>query len=140
MSTIDTTYLGKQVSFTLWPSAIMGDSYTNVKLLAILDYQSASQITDVASLHANVFPTIPLPYQPANDYTSYSYLKIQFPNLQVGVIGIPWIIHTGSDSGVTVLTNNTIVATIYGVGPSDVAAIRELLSANNYNTATLSLQ
>lgn len=136
-TTIDNTMLGQYVSFSVYPASILGSNFTNVKLLAILDAGTAMAFADVASMHANVYPLIPVANRPANDYTSYSYLKVLFASGQVGIIGIPWIVNGAA--GVSVITNSTITVVINGVGAADINTIQQLLVANNYNNITLSL-
>ncbi len=140
-STIPSNFLGTYVSFVVYPSSILGSSFQNVKLLAILDSQTAMLFADVASMHANVFPLIPKVNQPLNDFTSYSYLKIQFTNGQIGIIGIPWIVgwNTAIDCGLTQVINSTITATINNVSAADLPIIQQLLVMNGYNQITLAL-
>ncbi len=138
---IPSNFLGTFVSFTVYPSSILGSSYQNVKLLAILDYQTAMSFMDVASMHANVYPLIPQADQPANDFTSYSYLKIQFASGQIGIIGIPWIVgwNTAANCGLTQTVNSTITAVINGVSAADIPTIQQLLVMNGYNTFVITL-
>lgn len=139
--TIPSNFLGTYVTFTVYPSSILGSNYQNVKLLAILDYQTAMSYADVASMHANVFPLIPQAEQPLNDFTSYSYLKIEFSSGQIGIIGIPWIVgwNTVANCGLTQVTNSTITAVVSGVSAADIPVIQQLLVMNGYNNITLTL-
>ncbi len=139
--TIPSNFLGTFVSFTVYPSSILGSSYQDVKLLAILDYQTAMTYADVASMHANVYPLIPQADQPLNDFTSYSYLKIEFSSGQIGIIGIPWIVgwNTAANCGLTQVVNSTITVVVTGVSAADLPIIQQMLVMNGYNNISLTL-
>lgn len=128
MSEIDSSHIGKIVSFTVYPAAILGSAFNHVKVLGILDAASAFQFVDPASLHANVYPT--LPGGTPNDYKAYTYVKIQFQNGEVTCVGMPWI-ETGS---LTVHEGTTMRVTIYNTSASELQRLREALISNGFNT------
>lgn len=134
MPTVDFNMLNKIVNFNLHPIGILGNNRVNVRLLAILDADSAMAIADVKQMHINVYPTIPLIDRPADDFRSYQYLKIKQPNGSIEVIGIPWI-----EGQITTVVNNVIRVTINNVGGADVEKIRKALIANGYDEISLTL-
>lgn len=128
---ITSDHLGKFVSFNLYPASILGSSYERVKVAAILDADSASSIADVASLHANVYPT--LPQGSPSRYMDYLYAKIIHPNGTVGVVGLPWI-----DGEITIHENIAIRVNIENASMSDIERVRKALIASGFNDFTIS--
>lgn len=81
--------IGLNYSFEVYPAAILGNDFKNVKLMAILDNDSANQIIQTKPMHVNVYPY--LPSGTPNNPASYNYLKVLTASGQVTCIGIPWI-------------------------------------------------
>lgn len=133
MLTVSQLPINASCSFQVYPSAVLGASFTGAKILAILDADTCYSLGfDVASLHANVYPT--LPEGTPNDYTAYSYVKFKLASGQVTVIGIPWII----DNTFQVSTNRTVNLSIDNVSDEDVNKILLALSANGYSAVKVS--
>lgn len=84
--------IGLSYSFEVWPANILGTDFKNVKLLAILDFESANAIIQAKPMHVNVYPSCPVgtPNNPAQ----YTYLKILTASGQTTAIGVPWIKET----------------------------------------------
>ena len=124
--------IGDVISFQLYPSAILGTGFQNVKLLAILDMNTLPLLGyDPQALHANVYST--LPQGTPNDPSQYSYLKLLLQNGQTTVIGIPWII----DSSLQVSSTSSIQFTVNNVSPSDQNTILQALAAAGYTAVNM---
>lgn len=135
MANITTDMLGKVISFDLYPAAILGSTFSRVKLLGILDPATAIGLADIATMHANVYPTIPVPNRPEDNYASYNYLKVkQLSSGNIEIIGIPWI-----DGEVTINENMIITAVVNDVSGSDYEKITKMFLAAGYNAVKLTI-
>lgn len=114
------------VSFEVYPAQLLGTGFTNAKVLAIVDADTARAWIDPVAQHAAVFPT--LPAGTINRYDAYLYLKLRLANGQLTALGLPWI----RKETYTVNANRTIQLTIENVTPDDEPKIRRALSANGY--------
>ena len=126
MASIESLKMGDVVSFDVFPTAILGTSFKRVKVVGILDMDSAKQWIDPVALHVNVFPT--LPSGTPNDPSDYYYVKIKMIDGQVTCLGLPWI----REESIVVHENSTIKLTIESVGVDDVEKIVRALAANGY--------
>lgn len=125
--------IGKIVSFSIYPVGIIPTVFSHVKVLDILSPSTASELQDVATLHANVKPTLPVG-SPVN-YNDYNYLRVQFENKTKAIIGLPWIVA----SSIVVHENTQISVIISDVNAGDVTRVREALIANGFNSLAISL-
>lgn len=125
---ITSALIGQYISFNVFPSALLGNGFQRVKVLAILDGETAALFTDIYPLHAAVYPTLPGGVQ--NDPLKYGWVKIQFENGSTQVLGIPWI-----DAGtVTVVTATDINVIIRGAAVEDIPLIRNAINAAGFNS------
>ncbi len=124
MSALSQLTIGSTVSFDVYPAAIIGSSFDDVKVLAILDMDTASFWIDPLALHINVKPS--LPDGVPDDPQDYQYLKLKHPNGNVEVIGVPWI----REDTISHSQAGTLVITVDDVGPEDRDTIVRALSAN----------
>lgn len=120
-------HIGKLVSFDIYPSGIISSQFQRVKVLDIFSPNTALKFADVASLHVNVYPT--LPNGTPNSYSGYNYVQVELENGNPVILGLPWII----DSSIVVHDNVQILVTISQVSAADVPRIREALIANGFN-------
>lgn len=130
---LDSSHIGKIVSFTLYPAGILPSLYQQVKVIGIYNPRTALRLQDVASLHVNVFPTLPVG-SPAK-YTDYNYVEVEFPDGATHILGLPWIV----ESSIVVHQNVQVKVIVSEVNASDVQAIRESLVANGFNHLEISL-
>lgn len=80
-----------RISFEVYPTSILGNNFKDVLVEAVVNAQAALTFgTDIHSLHAKVFPTLPQGSVPDNP-TSYPYVGIRHQNGEKQFIGIPWI-------------------------------------------------
>ncbi|BAW19268.1 hypothetical protein [Ralstonia phage RP31] len=123
----------KVYSFDVYPSAILGTGFKNVTVQAILDYQTALGLADLAALHINVFPSLPAgtPNRPQD----FDYLLLRTDGGDSTVIGIPWII----EETIELVESLQINVVIDGVGSGDLERIRACLSQNGYDKISLSI-
>lgn len=126
--------IGDNISFTIYPSAIIGTTFNFCSILAVLDYSTANNFIDADSLHSNVYPT--LPDTVPNNPSQYSYLKIQLPSDQTTIIGLPWV----DAASIVKHGESRVKFTIEQVNSDDLNKINLLLSANGYNAVNWQLE
>jgi hypothetical protein len=128
---IDSSLIGKTISFEIYPSAILSDDFTNVTVCAIASHEGVTNYIQPAIMHAKVYPALPdtVPV----DYRLIDYVVIRLPNGTLTALGIPWI----KEVTVTVSGSIELIATIRGQSVSDIARIRQILSENNITDVTI---
>ncbi len=119
------------VSFQLYPNAVLGTSFNNVKIISIMAYEDARVIRDVESLHSAIYPALPV--NSPRRAKDYSYFKIRTQNGDVMVIGRPWIV----ESSIEVQATKTAQITILNVHPDRRQDLINLLSAGGFTTADI---
>ena len=128
MATLDQFVLSSTVSFELYPSAVLGAAFTNVKVEDIVSASTARLLgVDVDSLHRNVYATLPAGTPDSPD--SYPFVRFRQSNGQILTFGLPWI----KSESVRSASYNTTVVTLYETGPDDYTRIVDALSANGFN-------
>lgn len=118
--------IGSNYDFNSYAPAILG-SFSNVKVLGIVDHSSVRQYIDPAVYHIKVYGNIPA--GTPDDYRQYYYLVIQHPNGNKTAVGLTWI----DASSIVNKGLATVVATISNVDPANVQLIRRALSAHGFN-------
>lgn len=131
MASYEDFELGSTVSFEVYPSAILGTGFKRMKVMGILDADSARGWIDPESMHANVYSQLPDGTPDAFD--EYYYLKIKGPDGQINCVGLPWIIA----SSIEVHATNTVKLTIENVSQSDIERLRKALAANGLKATDL---
>ena len=120
-------------NFDVYPSALLGTSYSNVTILAVMDPTSAAKEIDIQALHVQAYPT--LPAGTPNDPAGYDYVKILLTSGRETILGIAWI----NASTVNQVLSNVITATIANVSAADIPRIMNALVQNGYNNVKLSV-
>lgn len=123
--------VGDTISFSVHPSAILGNSFTRVKVLAVLDADTAKLMgIDPVALHAAIYPTLlDVDKTTYKKYNDYLYIKIQLANGTITALGLPWIIMTND----MVVNSTTGRFTIALDNPSQIDDILALLNANGFH-------
>lgn len=128
MATQEQFPLSKQVSFEVYPSLMLGNNFKNVKVMGIIDADTARMLGhDAPAMHANVYPTLPPGVVDA--YDEYLYVRVKYSNGQQAILGLPWI----KAATVQVLDYTTVTVKVGNVNPGDAEKIVEALAANGFN-------
>lgn len=130
----DYLIFGNVLSFEVYPASIIGTRFQDVKVMGLLDKDTANFWIDADALHINVFPT--LPDGVPDDPSEYQFVKLKHLNGAVSVIGVPWI---RTDS-VLVSTRGQLTLTVDDVTPIDMDRIVKAINANGYAIRTVSLK
>lgn len=116
---------GKVVSFETYASSILGDTFKSVKLLSIIDYDTARIYRDITNLAISVYPSLPV--STPKDYKKYNYAKVEHSNGDISCVALPWI------NSQTITYHTAVVATvkikINDLGTVDT--VRRLMASNN---------
>lgn len=120
-------------SFTLYPATVIRGDFTDVTIMAIMDYDSALQLGDIPSIHTNVFPY--LPAGTPNDPSQYDYVKIKLSSGVITVLGMPWI----NQTTITLVQSLTATVIIEGVSNNDGPRILNALVQNGFNNVSVSI-
>lgn len=121
-------------SFDTYAPDILGTRIANVKVLAIMDSQTAiKEGVDVLGLHERIRSYLPVGY--LDDPLEMTYLKVKNTLGEETVFAIDWI-------NIATLVENTsskIKVTLNGVGYDDIAVIRKALSLTGYSDFKITL-
>lgn len=114
------------VSFNVYAPTVLGSTYQDVKVKAMLDVGSASMLIDPVALHTNIYPS--LPEGTEDDPSGYQYVKVEHPNGSVSVIGLPWI----DPDTIKVSGKGTLTVTIADIEPQDRDVVLRALASNGF--------
>lgn len=123
MPALTSELYGKTLNFTTISPALLGGGWTNVKLLSIVDYDTARRFSDILGKHVGLSPY--LPAGTPNDYRQYYYAKLQRADDSIHYLGVPWIV----ESSVEVVVETDILVRIKGKSHDDLLNIRQALMA-----------
>lgn len=123
---INSDTIGKTVSFETYAQYVLGESFERVKVLGILDVESAKFVGDVMSLATAIYPT--LPEGTPKDYRNYRYVKVRMPNGNDRVVALEWI----RSETVVIHTDITAQFTVSNINADDVDEIIKVLNAYRY--------
>lgn len=130
----DLTSYGKTVSFEVYPTSILGTDFKAVKVLSIVDYETARLYSDINNLAVSVYPLLPI--GTPKDFKQYNYLKIKYSNGDIRCISLNWI---NSDS---IVVHSNVVANIRinldNIDTLDI--VRRLLIANNITPLEITIE
>ena len=123
----DLNMIGATIGFDTYSPETLGNGYRRVQVLSVLDYQDAIRYEKIDALHATIIPRLPAGTSP--DYTQFKYLKLKFPNGEIGAIGLQWIIPETMAISDT-YRKGTLV--IEDLSIADEDRLRRLLTANDF--------
>lgn len=117
---------GKVVTFQLYPSAIVTDDFTNVKVVGVTTHEGVSDKISPVRMHALVYPT--LPAETPNDYRLYEYAIIKKQDGTLTAVGLPWV----KENSIVVIGSIELLVTIRNKTADDVTRLRKVLMENNF--------
>lgn len=129
--------IGTTYSFNVYPSEILGNDFSNVIVMGIMDAATAAAtgLIDIYAAHANMYPYLPANTVP-DDATAYNYLKLKLSDVTTPmVLGIPFIV----DSSVQQVNAQSITAVVANVTSTDLTNISNLLAAAGYTVSSISI-
>lgn len=133
MTVIDSTSIQKTVSFNTHATAILGTNFKRVRVLGILDHESAMNYINVPIMAVNIYPS--LPEGTTKNYQNYQYLKLRHSNGETSCIAIEWI----DKSTFTIHEGVNIEFRVEDANVADVDRIREILAFNGFEAVSFNL-
>ena len=124
---LSSSHIGQLVSFDLHPVNIIRDRFEGVEILGVFGFDIARQLSDVASMHYNVYNT--LPQNTPNDPSAYNYVQVRFPNGTTTVLGLPWI----NESSISLEQAVTYQIDVFDCTIADREELARMLTANGRN-------
>ncbi len=127
MPSIRDVNLNQVFSFEVYPTNVIGNNFRNVRLEGIFNAKGAMAFgMDVEAMHAAIYPALPAGV-PNNPF-DYDYIRIQFPNGEYTMIGIPWI----RQETIQISTAGQVVLVFENKTDVDIERMVNALSANGY--------
>lgn len=128
------TLIGKVVTFTTRAPSLLGASFNRVKVLGILDRDTALNYRDVTATHINLYPTIHAldPTFPPNA-TDYLYIKIQYEDGRVDVLGWLWL----DTNSIVEITSASATVKVDNITLADIPRIRNALLSIGIGSFTI---
>lgn len=123
---LDSSTIGKTVSFDINGAQIIGKTFNRVVVMGILDTDSARHYIDVAGIAEAMYPT--LPSGTPTDYRSYQWVKVKLSNGDFTCLALPWI----KQETVVIHTDISLNLTVSGINASDVDKVLNILRSNGY--------
>ena len=125
--------IGSSYSFTTLAPGVLGASYTNAKVLGIVDYNVAVSITNVNYLQKVVYPLLPAG-SPSN-YEDYNYIIFSTSNNSKLVLATTWI----NENSIQLITGTNITVNIANGSLSIIPLLQQQLTAmglTDFNIST----
>lgn len=89
---MQTLKVGFHYNFSVHANSTLGTSYKNVRLVSILDYQTALRFSNIPLQHRHIFPYLPV--GTPSDATKYTYYLFRTVSGQEVVLADIWLIDT----------------------------------------------
>lgn len=121
------------MSFNTHATAILGTNFKRVRVLGILDHESAMQYINVPIMAVNIYPSLPAGV--SKNYQSYQYLKLRHQNGENSCVAIEWI----DKSTFTIHEGVDIEFKIENANAADADRIREILAFNGFDAVSFTL-
>lgn len=126
---------GATVDFIVEAPEILTSGFTNVKINAELDMESAQAMgLDVQAKHTNLYPLFKDKGYP-DDPNAYGYIRVTKENGSITILGIPWI----REASIIAKERRRITVDIPDVGANDLALVRAALESNGFPQAVAKL-
>ncbi len=123
--------IGSSYTFNTLSPSILGAVFTNVKLIGVMDYNSAMKIRNVNVPYRAIYPTLPL--GTVNDPTANLYYQFETLSGTTELLAEQWI---DVPTIVQVTTVNFRV-TLNDVSLQDMNTVRDVLYGMGYTNFTV---
>lgn len=133
MATADQFEFGAVYDLVTYAPNVLG-TFKGVRVFGIIDSQGAYAYIDPAARHASVYSSLPSGAA-ENDFRSYYYVLLEYPNGTKTALGIPWI----DGAQVTKIDYYSARVIIEDVGPDSLEQIRLALQSNGFQVGSLEL-
>ena len=121
-------------TFNTLAPAILGASFNNVTVLAILNYKVASNYINIEANHVNIYPYLPV--GTVNDPKTYQYILIRTQTGEETVLALPWI----NTDTVEQINNQVVTVTVNNATVADTVKIRDSLILLGYSEFSITIK
>jgi hypothetical protein len=126
--------IGTVYSFQTLAPAILGQKITNVKLTAVVDFNTATRFANIVSQYGNITPH--LPAGTPRNMQKYIYYVFETQNGEKKVYADVWI-----DNATVVVVGGTILkVTVYNADDGAAQAVREFLLSRGNSQISVELE
>ena len=125
--------IGKVYSFDTIAPAHLGETFKNVKITGLLDYNNAIKRSNIDVLQSAIRPY--LPSGTPNDPRDYTYLLFETETGNTIAMAYPWI----REATIQETINQVVTASIFGASANDAQKIKAILALAGYNNVTLQI-
>ncbi len=120
------------VSFTVYPTTVLGTGFNNLKVMMVMDEASARSFIDTRAEHAKMYPSLPQGTPTVPD--DFTFVKLFNPaNGAISYLALPWI----KEDTIVVETTRVMRLTIENVSAEDRPRILAALSSNGFTATEL---
>lgn len=114
--------------------AILGQRISNVKLTAIVDYNTAIRYVNVVSQYSNIMPH--LPSGTPRNMQKYTYYVFETQNGETKVFADVWI----DNASITEVTGNILKIIVYNADSAAAQAVKDFLLERGHNQISIELE
>jgi len=118
--------IGYNYTFNTLSPGILGAAFTNVKLIGIMDYESAMAIRNIDILYNAIYPV--LPSGTINNSKSNVYYQFKTLSGTSEILAEQWI----DVPSITQVADISFQVNIHNVGVQDMSKIRDVLTGMGY--------
>ena len=129
MEVMDGVNIGDTISFSVLSnvSAVITTKFDSVKVVALLDADSAKALIEPFTLHRNIFPLLE-DGTCVDDPYAYYYLKVKLTNGKYAAVAIPWIDLTTIENS----ASTTATLTVSNISVSDLTRLKDHIAAGGW--------
>ena len=120
-NSFNTDLLGKTVNIRTLATGVLPTQLRSVKIMSILDPETAQSLDDVITRHAAITPYL-TGWKPAR-YTDQNYIKIQHNNGRVEYFGTAWLDFSTAE----IVTDEFVDIRLGSTSPEDMQRLRTVL-------------
>lgn len=125
--------VGKVVSFSLYAPSVLGEGYTNVKVVGAVSADIAKTYADIITQHTQVYPS--LPPGTVDNFRAYEYLLIENANGNIVPIGFPWVQGTPTES-----TSSLVTFSFMNLNAGQIRDLELIVRSNGYSDYSVNVQ
>lgn len=118
--------LKAKYNFTVYAPALFSDTFRQVKVIGIIDYETAKTYQNIDLMQRQIYPL--LPQNTPDRVEDYTYILLETSSGIKSVIAYPWII----ENSIQEITSMNLVATIYDSDDSDMGILRDFMNSMGY--------
>jgi len=113
-------------NLTTYAPALFGLNFKRVKVVGIVDYETAKKYANVDLIQRQIFSL--LPAGTPDKLSRYSYVLLETTSNTKTVLAYPWIV----EDSITAITVSHLNISVVNVDDTDVNKVRDVLNSMGY--------